>query len=249
MRYLKSHLCIVAIYFPLSLSGQHTRLTDIETTGNGYKREHFSYSDTLLSEVTTYNKLDKVIRRVIFNFNESKVPVSVTVAEETQKQNWTIRYEEAQVAEISMADPNGPEGFVFSYDTKGELKSSRMLGLVKGTWEYSFEHGNLSSIFFNMPPDFPLTARNKTYTAYDNNMNFWNLTNKFMAKHKAILATFFGDDCWSLNNPVQYSMDHKDGERVTEFNYEYDGAGNPVRIVMKVTGEHDVVIKLTYAVR
>lgn len=239
-------ICLV-LCFPFSLVGQQARITNIETTGNGYKREYFSYFDSLLSEIRTYNKDDEITKRVIFTYNESfELPVGVSIREGTQHQEWYIRYSKGRVAEISMVGIDTPQGYIFSYNKLGELKSIKLIGKVKGSWGYSFAKGNLSSIRFKMPRSFPLTAKNKRYTAYDSQVNYWRLITKSMWKHRAILAIFFGDDCWSLNNPLHYSMDHKEGERVRRYDYEYDESGNPVRIIIKATGEPDNILTLTY---
>ncbi len=246
MRRVTCQICLV-VCLPFSLMGQQARVTNIETTGTEYKREYFSYFDTLLSEVRTYNKDDKITKRVIFTYNESyELPVGVSIREGAQHQEWGIRYEKGRVAAISMVGIHTPQGYIFNYNKPGELKSIKLIGKVKGTWSYSFDHGNLSSISFKMPRSFPLTAKNKKYTAYDSHGNYWRLTTKTMWKHRAILAIFFGDDCWSLNNPLQYSMDHKEGERVTRYDYEYDESGNPLRITIKATGEPDTILTFTY---
>jgi len=240
-----SQICLVVICLPLSLLGQ-PRIADIEKTGAYYKREHFAYFDTLLSEVRTYNKEGKIVKWLRFTYDESNLPVSVSIEEGAQYQVWGIRYANGRVAEISMVGINTPQGYIFNYDKLGELKSIKLIGTIKGTWSYFFDHGNLSSISFKMPRNFPLTAKNKKYNAYDSHRNFWRLTTKTVWKHRAILAIFFGDDCWSLNNPLQYSMDHKEGERVTRYDYEYDESGNPLRIIIKETGEPDTILTFTY---
>jgi hypothetical protein len=234
---------------PLYLLGQQARVTVIETTGAEYKREHFSYADTLLAEVRTYNKEDKIVKWLRFTYDESNVLVRVSKTEGPQRQEWLIRYANGQVEEISQVDNNEPQGFAFTYDLAGELKSIKLIGHVNGTWDYIFAGGNLRSITFNMPPDFPLTARNKTYTAYDNHVNYWSLIGKSTTKHRVILATFFDDDSWSRNNPLHSSMDRQDGESITQYQYEYDSLGNPVRITVKATGVPDEILKLTYTMK
>lgn len=245
MNRLGFFLCTVSL-LPFSLKGQQARITDIEITGATYKREYFSYFDTLLSEVRTYDKDDRIIKRVIFTFNESYVPVGVSVQEGGQSQEWYIRYAAGRVVEIALVGIETPQGYLFTYDKLGELKKVTLIGKVKGTWGYLFENGNLSNINFKMPKSFPLTARNKKYTGYDSHVNYWSLTTKTMWKHRAILATFFDDNCWSLNNPIQYAMDHKEGERTTEYSYEYDESGYPGRIIVKATGEPDTILVLKY---
>lgn len=235
---------------PLLVTGQQVRLKEVEITGSEYKRLYFSFFDSLLSEIRTYNKDEKWTNRVIFTYNESyTLPVGVNVYESGQVQTWGITYKNGHVASIALAGIETPQGYLFSYDESSQLKSIKLIGKVKGTWTYVFNNGNLSSIAFKMPRSFPLTAKNKTYSTYDNYVNFWELTTKVFVKHRAILATFFGDDCWSLNNPLQFSMDHREGEKLTKYTYEYDSAGNPVKITIQVSGEPDTIMKLTYGVK
>lgn len=239
-------LGILLLCLPPFLVAQVTRLKEMEVTGTEYRRHYFSYFDTLLSEVRTYDQNEKWIKRVIFTYNEDyTLPVAADVYENGQIQHWYIRYTNGRVAQIALVGIETPLGYLFHYEKNGALKSIQLIGQLKGTWNYAFEGGNLTAITFKMPRSSPMKLKDKTYQAYDTHTNYWSLTTATMWKHRAILATFFGDECWSSNNPLQL----KEENEFTHYAYTYDSLGNPAQITIKAPGKMDSKLKLIYSSR
>lgn len=241
---------ILLICLPLTVSGQQVRLTEIETIEPEYSRIHFSYFDSLLSEIRTYHRGEMWVKRVVFTFNEDyKQYVGVDVIEGNQSTHWYVRYVNGQVAEIAIGGLEKVQSYLFLYDKAGKLTSIKLTGKINGTWKYAFDGDNLSSITFKMPHKFPLAGKTRVYVAHDDHSNFWSRATKTMWEHRAILAIFFGDDSWSTNNPTHVTVGDKKEKKSIYYEYEYDSLGNPSRITIKTPGKEDRVMKLVYAPR